>query len=88
MVPGIGSQKKLCLISIIRQTNAMESKTAWIRLFYIVFVVVSFTIATGNGLFILTRTFYLVPDAKTKPEKIHTTYKLNNLHTVTAHFTR
>ena len=35
--------------SIIYQTNAMESNTAWIRLFYNVFVMVFLTTRTGQG---------------------------------------
>lgn len=36
--------------SIIYQTNAMESNTAWIRLFYIVFVMVFLTTRTASCL--------------------------------------
>lgn len=51
------------LISIIYQTNAMESNTPWIRLFHIVFVTVSLTTGTGERVLFylivltLTRTF-------------------------------
>jgi len=41
---------KVLLISIIYETNAMESNTGWIRLFHIVFVIVSLTTSKGEVL--------------------------------------